>query len=144
MDVLLHPPDDACRHRPSAGGRLSTAGHATAFRAARAAGIRFMVIGGTFRHVAVRAASTRDIDIVLIDRQELPADVLRAAGFVPVPGARDAWRYTTRGRIVDLEVAAAASSRTAGGQFSIAFQQAERTGIAGIKVAVPRIEDYVI
>ena len=69
LELFLHPPEAPERHRPAARGRLSTVGHAAAFRAfarvARDAGVRFMVIGGTFRDVAIRAASTRDIDVVL-------------------------------------------------------------------------------
>jgi hypothetical protein len=34
----------------------------------RRAGVRFMVIGGIFRDVAIRAASTGDIDVVLVDQ----------------------------------------------------------------------------
>ena len=55
MDLLLHPGDDPGRGRPERRGRLSTVGHRQAFRAfaraAKRAGIRFMVIGGTFRDV---------------------------------------------------------------------------------------------
>jgi len=103
-----------------------------------------MVIGGTFRDVAVRAASTRDIDIVLIDQQELPVTLMREAGFRRVPGARHAWRYRVGGRNVDLEVAAVASSAEAAGPFSVAFQHARTAVIEGTEVPVPRIEDYVI
>src|SRR5262245_53113775 len=121
MEMLLHPPDDASRHRPDARGRLSTNGHAAAFRAlarvARAAGIRFMVIGGTFRDVAIRAASTRDIDVVLIDHPALPAAQMRQAGFRPVSGSPHAWRHASSGRVVDVEVAAVASSTEPAGPF---------------------------
>jgi predicted nucleotidyltransferase len=148
MDLLLHPPDDPNRHRPDPHGRLSTVGHAEAFRAfarvAQHAGIRFMVIGGTFRDVAVRAASTRDIDVVLIDQQELPEAAMRSAGFARIPRSPHAWRYGAGARPVDLEVAATASSREAGGPFSLAFQHAAIATIEGIEVRVPRIEDYVI
>lgn len=148
MDLLLHPPDDGSLHRPAGRGRLSTVGHGTAFRAfaraAKKAGVRFMVIGGTFRDVAVRAASTRDIDVVLIDRQELPAEAMRAAGFTRAPHSAHAWHYAARGRIAELRVAAVASSAGPGGPFSTAFQHAETRVIEGIKVPVPRIEDYVI
>lgn len=100
MEILLHPPDDASHHPPDPTGRLSTAGHGEVFRAfagvAERAGIRFMVIGGTFRDVAVRAGSTRDIDVVLIDAAEPPEAAMTAAGSsrstraVPAygPGAR--------------------------------------------------------
>ena len=148
MDLLLHPRDEPGLHRPDARGRLSTVGHAAAFRAfarvANDAGIRFMVIGGTFRDVAVRAASTRDIDIVLIDRRELPAALMRAAGFTRVPRSPHAWRYAADDRTVDLEIAAVASSAEAAGPFSVAFQRAQVTTIEGVNVVVPRIEDYVI
>jgi len=148
VDLLLHPPDERGRHRPDARGRLSTVGHAAAFRAfarvAKQAGIRFMVIGGTFRDVAVRATSTRDIDIVLIDQRELPATSMRAAGFTRVPGSPHAWRYAAGDRTVDLEIAAVASSAETAGPFSVAFQHAQTMTIERVKVAVPRIEDYVI
>ncbi len=49
VDVLCHPREEYGRRRLE----------------------RFMVIGGTFRDVAVRPASTRDIDVVLIDRKEI-------------------------------------------------------------------------
>jgi hypothetical protein len=104
-----------------------------------------MVIGGTFRDIAVRAGSTRDIDVVLVDRHDLPPEVMQAAGFAPVQGSPHAWRYTKSGRTVDLEIAAVAlSGRTAPGPFGIAFQHAETRRIEGINAAVPRIEDYVI
>jgi hypothetical protein len=149
VDLLLHPADDPDRHRPHPGGRLSTVGHAPAFRAfarlAKRAGIRFMVIGGTFRDIAVRAGSTRDIDVVLVDQHDLSPEVMQAAGFAPVPGSPHAWRYTTGGRTVDLEIAAVASSGgTSPGPFSIVFRHAETRRIEGINAAVPRIEDYVI
>ena len=147
MDLLLHPPEDSSRHTPDARGRLSTVGHRGAFRAfaraARRAGIRFMVIGGTFRDVMVRAASTRDIDIVLVDTAKLPADVMRSAGFVPGPSPHT-WRYMTEGQHVELQVAAIASSTDSSGPFSIAYRDATRRTIEGIRVAVPRVEDYVI
>lgn len=148
MDLLLHAAEAPGQYRPDGRGRLSTVGHRAAFRAfaraARQAGVRFMVIGGTFRDVAVRVASTRDIDIVLIDRKELDPTMMRAAGFQPVPGSPHAWRYPVRGRTVDLEVAATASSARARGPFSVAFQHAETAVIAGLKVTVPTIEDYVV
>ncbi len=60
--------------RPSDGKR-STIGHPEAFRAfCRAAdrmSVRFLVIGGTYRDAPVRAMSTRDIDVVLVDRDSL-------------------------------------------------------------------------
>ena len=96
MDLLLHPADDQGRGRPDRRGRLSTVGHRQAFRAfaraAKRAGIRFMVIGGTFRDIAVRAGSTRDIDIVLIDRKHLAPELMAAAGFTRVPRAPYVWR----------------------------------------------------
>lgn len=148
VDLLLHPPDDPARHRPDPRGRLSTVGHGRVFRAfargARQAGVRFMVIGGTFRDVAVRAASTRDIDVVLVDRDEIDPQIMLAAGFSRVPGSRHAWRYATGGRTVHLEIAAVASSKEPGGPFSVAFQHARRVTIEGLKVTVPQIEDYVI
>ena len=114
MDLLLHPADDQGRGRPDRRGRLSTVGHRQAFRAfaraAKRAGIRFMVIGGTFRDIAVRAGSTRDIDIVLIDRKHLAPELMAAAGFARVPRAPYVWRYDAEGRTVDLEIAAVASS----------------------------------
>jgi len=144
----MHPADDHGRNRPDARGRLSTIGHGRAFRAfartAKRAGIRFMVIGGTFRDVAVRAASTRDIDVVLIDRSDVDAELMRAAGFAPVPRSPHAWRYCAGGRTVDLEIAALASSTDPAGPFSVAFAQAETATIEGMRVTVPRIEDYVI
>jgi predicted nucleotidyltransferase len=148
MDMLLHPAGDGSEQRPAPGGRLSTVGHRAAFRAfaraARRAEIRFMVIGGTFRDVAVRAASTRDIDIVLVDAPAMDAAAMAAAGFERVPGSPHAWRYRTRTGSVALEIAAVASSRETRGPFSVAYQQAERRTIEGIRVAVPRVEDYVI
>jgi len=148
MELLLHPPDDASRHRPDARGRLSTIGHAAALRAlarvARQSGIRFMVIGGTFRDVAVRAASTRDIDVVLIDHPALPAARMQQAGFRRVPGSPHAWRHGSSGRVVDVEVAAVASSTEPAGPFSVAFQNARKVRIEGIAATVPRLEDYVV
>lgn len=148
MELLLHPPDDASRHRPNRRGRLSTIGHAAAFRsfvrAARKARVRFMVIGGTFRDVAIRAASTRDIDIVLIDSPGLPEKAMRAAGFQRVGASPHAWRHRQSGHTVEIEVAALASSTEPAGPFSIAAQHAETAKIEGAKVAVPRVEDYVI
>src|SRR6266404_3362069 len=109
MDLLLHPADDQGRGRPDRRGRLSTVGHRQAFRAfaraAKRAGIRFMVIGGTFRDIAVRAGSTWDIDIVLIDRKHLAPELMAAAGFTRVPRAPYVWRYDPGGRTVDLEIA---------------------------------------
>jgi len=146
--MLLHPADDASTHRPHRRGRLSTIGHGPAFRAfaraARRAGIRFMVIGGTFRDIAVRAASTGDIDVVLVDRPEMDAAAMRAAGFTPIPAERHAFEYHWRDRIVRLEVAALASSTAPTGPFSIAFQHAGDAVIEGIRVPVPRVEDYVV
>ena len=148
MDLLLHPADERGHTRPHPRGRLSTIGHREAFRAfaeaARAAGIRFMVIGGTFRDVAVRSASTRDIDVVLIDRKELDPETMKAAGFSRVSGSPHAWRYRIGNRIVDVEVAALASSTEPAGPFSVAFQHAERRRIEGLRAAVPRVDDYVI
>jgi len=148
MDLLLHPADERGHTRPHPRGRLSTVGHREAFRAfaeaARAAGIRFMIIGGTFRDVAVRSASTRDIDVVLIDRKELDPEMMRAAGFSRVSGSPQAWRYRAGDRTVDVEVAALASSTEPTGPFSVAFQHAERRTIEGLRAAVPRVDDYVI
>lgn len=103
-----------------------------------------MVIGGTFRDVVVRASSTRDIDVVLVDRDELDPQIMLDAGFSRVPGSRHAWQYETDGRTVQLEIAAVASSKETGGPFSVALQHAERVTIEGLKVTVPQIEDYVI
>src|SRR5262249_3560892 len=108
-------------------GKLSTIGHAGALRAFAAAAdgarIRFMVIGGTFRDIAIRAASTRDIDVVLVDCAELPKREMKEAGFRQVTGAPHAWRYSVRGQpSVDLEVAALATSTAATGPFSIAYR----------------------
>jgi len=148
VDLLFHPADDHGRGRPDRRGRLSTVGHRQAFRAfaraAKRAGIRFMVIGGTFRDVAVRAASTRDIDIVLIDQKDLAPELMAAAGFMRVPRAPYVWRYDAEGRTVDLEIAAVASSTEPAGPFSVAFQHAETAVVEGIEVALPRIEDFVI
>ena len=152
MDLLLHPPDDGRAHRPDGRGRLSTVGHAEAFKAfarvARRAGVGFMVIGGTFRDIAVRAASTRDIDIVLVDRQELPVQAMQQARFTRVPRSPHAWRYAARGRTVDLEIAAVASSQTSAaeprGPFSVAYAHARSAKIEGVTVPVPQIEDYII
>ncbi len=152
VDLLLHPPEDGDAHRPDRHGRLSTVGHAAAFRAfarvAQRAGARFMVIGGTYRDIAVRAGSTRDIDIVLVDQTELPEDAMRKAGFTRVLHSPHAWRYAARGRTVDLEIAAVASLHARAGEprgpFSVALEQACTTTIEGVKVAVPRVEDYVI
>lgn len=148
MELLLHPVDGASRHRPDRRGRLSTIGHASAFRSfarvAKRAGLRFMVIGGTFRDVAIRAASTRDIDVVLIDCPSLPSEAMREAGFQRATRSAHAWRHRKSGRVVDVEVAAVASSTESAGPFSIAVQHAETTKIEGVKVTVPRVEDYVI
>ena len=152
VDLLLHPPDDPGAHRPAPGGRLTTVGHAEAFKAfarvAKRSGVRFMVIGGTFRDIVVRAASTRDIDIVLVDRQELPAEAMRKAGFARVPRSSHAWRYAVGGHTVDLEIAAVASSAGDAGEprgpFSVAYEHAQTAKIEGVTVHVPRIEDYVI
>ena len=103
-----------------------------------------MVIGGTFRDVAIRAASTRDIDVVLIDHAALPDDRMHQAGFRRVAGSPHAWRLGSTGHVVDVEVAAVASSTDAAGPFSVAFQNAQTARIEGIEVTVPRIEDYVI
>ena len=103
-----------------------------------------MVIGGTFRDVAVRAASTRDIDIVLVDRADLPEESMRAAGFRREPGSAHAWQYHSGDRVIDLEVAAVASSTEQAGPFSVAVQHAVTATIEGIRVPVPRLEDYVI
>lgn len=148
MDLLLHPSDDGPAHRPDPSGRLSTVGHGAAFRAfaraARRAGIRFMVIGGTYRDVAVRAASTRDIDVVLVDRDEMDADAMRAVGFERIGNRRHAWRYRLRdGRSVELQVAAAASSTEPRGPFSVAWRAARARTIEGARVMVPRLEDWV-
>jgi predicted nucleotidyltransferase len=127
---------------------LSTVGHAAAFRAfaraARKGCVQFMVIGGTFRDVAVRAASTRDIDVVLIDCTTMPESVMREAGFVPITGAPHAWRYARGRRAVEVQIAAVGSSTAVAGPFSVAFQHAERRSIEGQAVVVPRLEDYVI
>jgi hypothetical protein len=103
-----------------------------------------MVVGGTFRDVAVRPSSTRDIDIVLVDRKELPEDLMRSAGFVRVPESPRAWRFARRGAEVELQVAALASSRSLAGPFSIAFTEAVSRKIEGREVLAPRIEDFVI
>jgi predicted nucleotidyltransferase len=83
VDRLLHVAEGA--HPPDPRGRLSTVGHAAALRAfaraAKRAGVRFMVIGGTFRDVAVRASTTRDIDVVLVDRHELDEEAMAGEGF---------------------------------------------------------------
>ena len=112
---------------------------------AKRAGIRFMVIGGTFRDVAVRAASTRDIDIVLVDRAQLPKEEMARAGFRPVPGSKHAWQHHGRNQPrVDLEVAALASSTDVTGPFSIAYQHGRNVRIEGVTVRVPRLDDFVI
>ena len=148
VDVLLHPADDRETHRPHPRGRLSTVGHGAAFRAfvraARRAKVPFMIIGGTYRDVAVRASSTREIDVVLVDAQTLPKDVMHEAGFVEVEGSPHAWRFAARRRSAIVEIAAVASSRDRKGPFSIAFHEAENRTIEGLRVRVPRIEDYVI
>ena len=148
MDLLLHPADDQGRGRPDRRGRLSTVGHRRAFRAfaraAKRAGVQFMVIGGTFRDVAVRAASTRDIDIVLIDRKNMDPALMAEAGFSRVPRSPHVWRYDAEGRTVDVEIAAVASSTEPGGPFSVAFQHADIAVVEGIEVVVPCIEDFVI
>ena len=148
MDVLLHPADDRETHRPHPRGRLSTVGHGAAFRAfvraTRRAKVPFMIIGGTYRDVAVRASSTRDIDVVLVDAQELPQNVMQEAGFAAIEGSPHAWRFAARGRTAVIEIAAVASSRDPKGPFSIAYREAERRNIEGLRVPVPRIEDYVI
>jgi predicted nucleotidyltransferase len=147
VDLLLHPAESD--DRPDPRGRLSTVGHGEAFRAfgraANKAGIRFMVIGGAYRDVKVRAASTRDIDIVLLDRPDLDEQMMRRAGFHRAPRSRHAWRYTARGdRKVELQIAAVASSSEAAGPFSVAFREAQRATIEGVEAMVPTVEDYVI
>ena len=113
-------------------------------RAAKRAGVEFMVIGGTFRDAVIRAASTRDIDVVLIDQGRDAPLWLEAAGFERVEGSKYTWRFMVRGRAVDLEIAAIASSKGSGGPFSVAARHAEKALIEGVRVAVPRVEDYVI
>lgn len=103
-----------------------------------------MVIGGTFRDAVVRAASTRDIDVVLIDQGRDAPAWLEPAGFERVAGSKYHWRFAVRGRTIDLEIAAIASSKGTGGPFSIAARHAEKAVIDGVRVTVPRIEDYVI
>jgi hypothetical protein len=148
VDLLLHPRDEVSADRPSGRGRLSTVGHRAAFRAfARAAertGLRFMVIGGTFRDVAVRPSSTRDLDIVLVDQKELPEDMMESAGFHRVPRSPHAWQFSRRGTAVELQVAALATSGSRRGPFSIAFEHAMPRKIEGCEVLTPRLEDYVI
>jgi hypothetical protein len=149
VELLLHPPDRPEHHRPDRRGRLSTVGHAAAFRAfaraAKAAGIRFMVIGGTFRDIAMRAANMRDIDVLLVDDIKLSTAEMARAGFRPVAGSKHAWRYRVRGQPhVDLEVAALASSTEAAGPFSVAYQHSRSARIEGVTVRVPRIDDFVI
>jgi hypothetical protein len=148
VELLLHPRGEGESHRPDPEGRLSTIGHGPVFRdlvrALEAAGIRFMVIGGTFRDVAIRAASTRDIDIVLIDRQAMPEGLLEGAGFRRLPDSPWAWERSSEGRKVEVQVAALASTKAPQGPFSVASRQAEVRKIEGIDVLVPRIEDYVI
>lgn len=111
---------------------------------ARKAGIRFMVIGGTFRDVAVRATSTRDIDVVLVDCEELDAEVMQKAGFGAVAGSPHAWRFRAGDRVVDLQIAALATSEEPGGPFSVAFRHATRRTVEGVRVNMPRVEDYVV
>jgi predicted nucleotidyltransferase len=148
VDLLLHPAGERGHTRPDRRGRLSTVGHGEAFRAfaraARGAGIRFMVIGGTFRDVAIRAASTRDIDVVLVDRERLDAEVMAKAGFTRVPGTPHAWCFRSGDREVELQVAATASSAEPGGPFSVAFRNAERRTVEGVRVSVPQVEDWVV
>lgn len=103
-----------------------------------------MVIGGTYRDVAVRASSTRDIDVVLVDANELPEKVMREAGFESIEESPHAWRFAAGRRPAVVEVAAVASSREAKGPFSVAYHEAETRMIEGLRVRVPRIEDYVI
>ncbi len=145
VDLVLHPAETDSRPDPR--GRLSTVGHGEALRAfaraARKARVRFMIIGGTYRDVAVRAASTRDIDVVLVDRRELEESVMRQAGFER--SSRHAWRYAARGgRAVELQVAAVASSTEPAGPFSVAFRESETATIEGVKVTVPKVEDFVV
>jgi len=106
--------------------------------------VDFLVIGGTFRDVAIRASSTRDIDVVLIDRKDLPDAAMRRAGFLRDPESVHAWRYRAGGRTVELQVAALASSEGGSGPFSTAARNAEVARIEGLHVKVPRIEDFVI
>jgi len=126
VDLLLHPADDHGRGRPDRRGRLSTVGHRQAFRA------------------FARAASTRDIDIVLIDQKDLAPELMAAAGFMRVPRAPYVWRYDAAGRTVDLEIAGVASSTEPEGPFSVAFHHADTRVVEGIEVTMPRIEDFVI
>jgi hypothetical protein len=48
-----------------------------------------MVIGGPFREVVVRSASTRDIDVVLIDRKKLDPETMKRV-------LRQVWRPSAR------------------------------------------------
>ncbi len=48
------------------------------------------------------------------------------------------------GRAVELQVAAVASSAEAAGPFSVAFRESETATIEGVKVTVPKVEDYVV
>ena len=148
VDILCHPREEYGRRRLDPRGRLSTVGHGRAFRAfaraAKRAGVRFMVIGGTFRDVAVRPASTRHIDVVPIDRKEIDPDVMAAEGFTRVAESPHTWRYSPAGRTVDVEIAAVASSSEPAGPFSVAFKHGETRLVEGLRVSVPRIEDYVV
>ena len=145
-DRFTHP--SRVREARPTDGRLSSIGHAEAFlafcRAADRMGVRFLVIGGTYRDALVRAMSTRDIDVVLVDRDALSPEVMAEEGFRPVEGSPFSWHFLRGGKPVEVQVGAVASSRAARGPFSIALANAEEATIEGRKVMVPRIEDYVI
>jgi len=69
---------------------------------------------------------------------------MAAEGFTRVAGSPHAWRYTSEGRTVDVEIAAVASSSEPAGPFSAAFKHGETRLVEGLRVSVPRIEDYVV
>lgn len=143
---FTHPP--RVREARPTDGKLSTIGHAEAFRAfCRAAdrmGARFLVIGGTYRDALVRAMSTRDIDVVLVDRESLSREVMEEEGFRRVEGSSYSWLFLRGEKPVELQIGAVASTGPGKGPFSTALAHAEEATIEGRKVLVPRIEDFVI
>ena len=148
MELLLHPPDDASRHRPDARGRLSTIGHAAVFRAlarvARQAGIS---LHGHRRHVSRRRRPCRQHarHRRRLDRSPRLARRPDAAG-----------RLSTCARLAACMAPRVERPRRGrrgcgGGfldgtssPFSVAFQNARKVRIEGIAATVPRLEDYVV
>lgn len=148
MEMLLHPAEKIGAHAPRRPRRLSTVGHAETLQAlaaaARTARVRFMLIGGTYRDAFVRAGSTRDIDLVLADEMSLPDSAMKAAGFARKGGSTHAWERRVGSHVVLVEIAAIATPKGDAGPFSVAYRQAKLATVDGVRVRVPRIEDYIV